>query len=398
MNRSEPRHGALHGIRVIDLSTSISGAWCGKMLSDFGASVALIEGPEGHPARQIAPFDKDSNSVVASYVLANRRSAVVDMSEAEGIGIVQAAIERADVLVCNVTPEELTKMGLDLEPLLEKTDGLIVCCITPHGYTGARSAQPGNNLTASALSGWASINGLADRPPLKASGFQASYCAGTMAYSSIVSALLHRQKHDPHWGQFIDISELEVMTSTFGPALLAGQYEGKPPGRVEKVDMSTGPVPVKDGHFALTISRPHFWRDAMNVLGLGDLAEDPRWGTRWYRQQHAEEYVYRAQEKLSAWNKMDLFDALAALRVIAGPVLETNELVENAHLRDREFFQLPENRRPDFPGPAFKMSQSPAEISRHAPEPGADTAHVLSEFAGLREISIKSLMKSGAAR
>ena len=64
------------------------------MLSDFGASVALIEGPEGHPARQIAPFDKDSNSVVASYVLANRRSAVVDMSEAEGIGIVQAAIER----------------------------------------------------------------------------------------------------------------------------------------------------------------------------------------------------------------------------------------------------------------------------------------------------------------
>ena len=80
------------------------------------------------------------------------------------------------------------------------------------------------------------------------------------------------------------------------------------------------PAP-RDGHFALTISRPHFWRDAMNVLGLDDLADDPRWGTSWYRRQHADEYVGRAQAKPAEWNKMDLFDPLAALPVLPGPVL-----------------------------------------------------------------------------
>ena len=391
MSRSGSKPGALHGIRVIDLSTSVSGAWCARMLADYGADVALIESPTGHPVRRLAPFDADGKSVVAEYVLANRPSAVVNMNLAGGSEVVRVAAERADVLVCNVTPDGLRSAGLDVEPLLSKNDGLIVCSITPHGSTGARADQPGNNLTASALSGWASINGMSDRAPLKASGLQASYSAGTMAYGSIVSALLHRRNREPHRGQFIDVSELEVMASTFGPALLTGQYQGEPPYRKAKVDMSTGPVPVKDGHFALTISRPHFWRDAMNVLGLDDLAEDPRWATSWYRQQHSEEYVDRAQEKLAAWNKMDLFDTLAALRVIAGPVLETNELADNEHLREREFFRPPEDGGPEFPGPAFKMSASPAQLSRRAPEPGTDNAEVLREFVGLDESAAAAL-------
>jgi crotonobetainyl-CoA:carnitine CoA-transferase CaiB-like acyl-CoA transferase len=161
--------------------------------------------------------------------------------------------------------------------------------------------------------------------------------------------------------------------------------------------MSTGPVPVKDGHFALTISRPHFWRDAMKVLGLDDLAEDPRWGTSWYRKEHADEYVDRAQEKLSQWNKMDLFDTLAALRVIAGPVLETDELAENVHLEKRAFFRTPDNGGPKYPGPAFQMSATPAHLTRSAPRPGDHTAEVLRDFAGLDESAIDALLSSGAA-
>ena len=391
------RPGALHGIRVIDMSTSVSGAWCARMLADFGAEVALIEGLNGHPARRLGPFDDDEKSVVAEYVLANRPSAVLDIAHASGIAALQSAISRADVFVCSVSPDELTAAGLNIERLRQSNPRLIICSITPHGSTGVRATRPGNNLTASALSGWASINGLDDQPPLKASGLQGSYCSGTMAYGSIVSALLARSKQKPHRGQFVDVSELEVMASAFGPALLAGQYQGSPPSRNAKVDMSTGPVPVKDGHFALTISRPHFWRDAMNVLGLDDLADDPRWATSWYRQQHSEEYVDRAQEKLASWNKMDLFDTLAALRNIAGPVLETDELAENEHLRAREFFQTPEHDGPEFPGPAFKMSASPPRLVIRAPEPGENTAEILRTFAGLDEQAIDALFASGAA-
>ncbi len=390
--------GALNGVRVIDLSTSVSGAWCARMLADFGADVALYEGPDGHPARSLAPFDGAGNSVIAEYVLANRRSAVVDLEQPGGLEAIHAAVESADVLVCSSSPGELKPLGLDFGSLNQLNPRVIMCSITTHGSSGTRASYPGNNLTTAALSGWASINGLRDRPPLKPGGLQASYCAGTMGYGSIVSALLTRRNHPPHRGQFIDIAELEVMASTFAPALLTSQYEDEPQSRQEKVDMSTGPVPVKDGHFALTISRPHFWRDAMNVLGLDDLAEDPRWATSWYRKAHSDEYVDRAQDKLANWNKMDLFDALAALRVIAGPVLETDELADNVHLRAREFFRSPDGGGPEFPGPAFKMVASPARLTRRAPRTGEHTAEVLREFSDLEEPAIDALLATGAVR
>lgn len=393
------KNSALHGIRVIDLSTAVSGAWCARMLADFGADVALFEGADGHPARHLGPFDDEGNSVIAEYVLANRRSAIVDLGSPEGIAAMRAAAARADVLVCSGTQVEMETLGLDFDSLRQLNPGIVICSITPHGSTGARASHPGNDLTIAALSGWASINGLADQPPLKPSGVQSSYCAGTIGYGSIVSALLARCKRTPLQGQFIDVSELEVMASTFGPALLTSQYQREPQPRKAKVDMSTGPVPVKDGHFALTISRPHFWRDAMNVLELDDLAEDPRWGTSWYRKEHADEYVERAQEKLAQWKKMDLFDTLAALRVIAGPVLETDEMADNVHLKKRGFFRAPgtqDNVRPKYPGPAFQMSATPAHLSRSAPRPGGHTAEVLRDFAGLDESAIEALLASGA--
>ncbi|MDP6822232.1 MAG: CoA transferase [Dehalococcoidia bacterium] len=392
------KSGALNGIRVIDFSTSVSGAWCARMLADFGADVALFEAPDGHPTRRLAPFDDTGASVVAEYVLANRRSAVVDLEQPGGLEAIHAAVESADVLVCSSLPGELKPLGLDFGSLNQLNPRIIVCSITPHGSSGPRASYPGNNLTTAALSGWASINGLRDRPPLKPGGLQASYCAGTMGYGSVVSALLARRKHPTGRGQFIDISELEVMTSTFAPALLTSQYQDEPQSRQEKVDMSTGPVPVKDGHFALTISRPHFWRDAMNVLGLDDLAEDPRWATSWYRKAHTEEYVGRAQEKLADWNKMDLFDTLAALRVIAGPVLETDELAENVHLRAREFFRSPDGGGPELPGPAFKMSATPSHLVRRAPRTGEHTAEALHEFSGLEESAIDGLLAAGVVR
>jgi crotonobetainyl-CoA:carnitine CoA-transferase CaiB-like acyl-CoA transferase len=393
------KNSALHGIRVIDLSTSVSGAWCARMLADFGADVVLFEAADGHPARRLRPFDDDGNSVIAEYVLANRRSAIVDLGSPEGISAVRAAVAGVDVLVCSGTQDEMETLGLNFDSLRRLNPGIVICSITPHGSTGARAGHPGNDLTTAALSGWASINGLADQPPLKPSGLQSSYCAGTIAYGSIVSALIARRKQSPSQGQFIDVSELEVMASTFAPALLTSQYQREPQARKAKVDMSTGPVPVKDGQFALTISRPHFWRDAMNVLGLDDLAEDPRWGTSWYRKEHADEYVDRAQEKLAQWNKMDLFDTLAALRVIAGPVLETDELADNVHLEERGFFRTPDtqdNGGPKYPGPAFQMSATPAHLRRSAPRPGEHTAVVLRDFAGLDEAAIDALLASGA--
>ena len=197
--------------------------------------------------------------------------------------------------------------------------------------TGARAEVPANDLTISGLSGWASVNGSAMREPLKLSGTQASLCAGEVACIATLAALHHRDTH-PGEGQEVDIAELDANVSTFAPALLRGQYGGEAQQRRKDADITAGPVPVADGHFALTISRAHFWRDAMNVLGLDDLAADTRWESGEYRAKHKDEYVERVQAAMLGWRRMDLFHELASHRVVAGPVLHMNELLANEHL------------------------------------------------------------------
>ncbi|MYE83296.1 MAG: hypothetical protein F4X36_15955, partial [Gammaproteobacteria bacterium] len=158
----------LAGIHVVDLGTRASTAWCSRLLADFGAEVLAVEPPGGHPLRRHPPFDAAGRSIAARYFLANKAS--VPAAQA-------ALLDAADVIVTS---------GLDAAGLADTHRDAIVCAITPHGLTGRYCDFPGNDLTAAARSGWASVNGLAGRPPLKGSGYQASLQAGTVAWGTVV--------------------------------------------------------------------------------------------------------------------------------------------------------------------------------------------------------------------
>jgi crotonobetainyl-CoA:carnitine CoA-transferase CaiB-like acyl-CoA transferase len=362
---------ALDGLRVLDISTSVSGSWCSRLLADFGADVAVIEPASGHALRALGPFDNEGRSILAELLLANKRSVTLDLDVQPGPGLFVALARNADVVVSSAPPSWLRQRRLTYSDLAGPS--LVMVHLTPYGVTGELAEVPGNDLTVAARSGWASINGLAGREPLKPSGWQASFCAGMAAYAATVAALHHRDLH-PGEGQEIDVSELEVMVATFAPALLRGQYQGEGMGRRPEIDMTAGPVPVADGHFALTISRAHFWRDAMNLLGLDDLAEDTRWESGWYRAAHKDEYVGRVEERMRDWRKMDLFRELGSRRVIAGPVLTMGELAANDHLRARGFWTRPlsDAAGPEFPGAPFRMSATPWSIRTAAPPAGGN--------------------------
>jgi crotonobetainyl-CoA:carnitine CoA-transferase CaiB-like acyl-CoA transferase len=387
---------ALDDIRVLDISSSVAGAWCTRQLADFGADVVIVEPRAGHPVRNLAPFTDEGRSIPALYVQANKRSVALDIDTPRGKRIFLDLVRRADVVVESSQPGWLQQVGLGFEVLARRRPGVVLCSITPHGQDGPYAGLPGNDLTDYARSGWASINGLAGREPLSGSAFQASYQAGLAAYGAILSALVYRDGH-PDEGQHIDVAEFEVLTSTFSPALLRGPYQGEALGRKATMDITTGPVPVADGHFALTISRAHFWRDAMNLLGLHDLAEDQRYEAGWYRQQHKDEYVDRVQEKMAVWKKMELFDELAVRRVVAGPLLTMAELSENEHLRARGFWTKAANDPggPTYPGAPVKMSATPWALERRAPRHGEHTTQVLRDIAGITDDHLQSLIESG---
>ncbi len=341
---------ALQGLRVLDLSTSFAGAWCARLLADAGAAVATRE---PHPLRAVGPFDDDGRSIPALAALAHRER--LDLEEGDASWPERFAA--ADIVIDSAPAGSADRTWIDG---FDK-GGAVHVMITPHGLSGSRSHWPGNELTADALSGWASVNGLADREPLKSSGYQPAYQTGTLAFGAVLCALLHRLSGGS--GQRIDVAMDEVLVMTSAPGLLRSLYEEKPWPRRDTVDFTTGPVPVKDGYFALTLTRPHFWAGAMRLLGLDELAEDPRLQTNHARAdaENKKLFVDRVEAAMREWTKDDLMAGLSAIPVVAGPAYTMDELAWNPQLDARGFFETAGGI--SFAGAPFKLSKTPLSVA-----------------------------------
>jgi crotonobetainyl-CoA:carnitine CoA-transferase CaiB-like acyl-CoA transferase len=351
---------ALAGLNVLDLSRTYAGAWCARLLADGGAETTMRD---PHPVRQLAPFDADGVSIPARHVLANRQSVELSADDPRWVELFAGA----DVIVDTAQPNSDDRLWID--GFLSRAPDAIHAVITPHGLTGVRASWPGNELTADALSGWASVNGLKDREPLKSSGYQAAYQSGTLAFGAILCALVHRGNGGP--GQQIDVAMDEVLSTTFAPGVLRSLYQGEAWPRRDGVDFLTGPVPVKDGYFAMTLTRKHFWTGAMRLLGLDDLAEDETLHTTASRNPHKDRFVPRVQETMKQWTKADLFAGLSEQHIIAGPVFTMEELERCEQLAARNFFVEIDGVK--YPGAPAVMSATPFALTRGMPAPGADT-------------------------
>lgn len=374
--------GALAGISVIDIASTPAGAWCSHVLADFGAGVTAFV-PESAPLLELGPFDGEDASIPARYWLANKATLQLDAAAPEGLKRLRDLLPAADILVTDHDSAAFERLGL--AELVSRHPALITVHVTPYGIAGDLAHAPGNDLTVAALSGWAAINGRRDWEPLKPSGWQASCYGGTAAAAGAIAALIERDRSGR--GQHVDIALRDAMLMAFAPAFLRAQYTGETIERPRESDLLSGPVPVADGHFALTISRAHFWRDAMTLLGLEDLAHDPRWEQGWYRAAHKDEYVDRVQERMRRWTKSDLFDELAARRVVAGPVLTMAELLGNEHLAERRFWRNVQGDDVPHAGPLARMHLG-ASVETRAPAAESERAdgRELAPLAGLRGI------------
>lgn len=366
------RPGALSGIFILDLSARLSGAFCTRLMADLGADVVLLEDEAGHPIRAEAPFLGDESgaerSLLHAYANFNKRSAVLPAGDARR----EALIGCADVVVVS------SAAMLEAVRAHSRPDAVLVA-ITPHGLTGLRAEAPGNDLTAYALSGWAAMNGLQGQPPLKGSTNQVGYLAGSLAATGVMGALVERQSS--HDGQVLDVSETEALTITAGPTMLMASYEDRESDR-HVGDVFSGPVPAEDGFVSITFSRAHFWRDAMNALGLEQLAEDPRYTDTWTRRQYRAELAPQIEAKVAERDRWGLFEHLGLLRCVCGVVLDMKDLDENPHLHDREFLVETEQDGAEFrvPGAPFKMSGTPWAFRSRAPRLGEHTDEVIADW------------------
>lgn len=394
--------GALSGLRVVDFSTHVAGPYCTKLLKDAGAQVIKVEPLQGDPCRTLPPLVETRGGVAVAamfaYLNSGKQSVALDLSKVEAAELVRRLVQHADVVVCSCSRQEAAQLGLSYEALRGIRPEIIVTNVTPFGSEAEVSStdarQWATELLAYARSGWASVNGRPGRPPLKGAGHQASVLAGMAAYVATLAAWLRRRRSG--LGEGIHVSALDALLAAFAPAVAAAQYHGEPPQQ-RRGGFPTGPVRCMDGHVVVTVSRAHFWRDAMNALGLPELAENERYYDSSYRQEHYADVAPLVEAKIAEWKRDELLGMLGRLRVTVGKVVTVDELFQDEHLAVREYFvenDDPRLGRYRFPGPLFRMSNCALTVGGPVPALGEHTKAVL-RLVGVSEHRISGLVRMG---
>jgi crotonobetainyl-CoA:carnitine CoA-transferase CaiB-like acyl-CoA transferase len=362
---------ALEGIRVIDLSDRMSGAYAARLFGDYGAEVILVEGPEGHPLRHEAPFVNDQpgpdSSLLHGYINWNKHALQRDDASLPDL------IATADIIVttCDLDPSDPL-----WETLATASETAVHLSITPHGLTGPLAGKPGNHLTHCARVGWSTINRLQDDGPLQLPLRQTGYTAGIAGYVAAMGA--HIRCIRTGVGERVDVSELEVMASTSAPWAIVGLFSNStrmefgPAGH--RFRGSPGPLwHPANGAINFGFGDWARWRDAMTYLGLDEIATDERYEPVLGRHQQDLRPVAAAlEEAVSTKDKWDIFHKLAELHCISGVVQDARELIESEQLAARDFFTTTRVGGTDgqsvrAPGAAAKLYSTPFAVHHPAP-------------------------------
>jgi crotonobetainyl-CoA:carnitine CoA-transferase CaiB-like acyl-CoA transferase len=280
----------LDGITVVSLEHAIAAPFCTRQLADLGARVIKVERPG--PGDFARAYDTRVKGQSSHFVWTNRskESLALDLKDEPQLDALKKLIAKADVLVQNLAPGAAARMGLSWEALHVQHPKLIVCDISGYGDDGPYRDKKAYDLLIQAEAGLLSVTGTADTP-CKAGNSMADIAAGMYAYSSILAALLQRQRTGE--GSHIDVSMLESLAEWMSfPMYYA--FEGQqPPPRTGASHASIypyGPFETNDGAVILGIQNEREWAAfCEKVLGDASIATDPRFDANAKRNEHREE-------------------------------------------------------------------------------------------------------------
>ena len=373
----------LSGIRVVDLSTDVAGAYAARLFATYGADVIKVEPPAGDPTRRLSPVGGDGPdaSVLFAYLNSGKRSAVADLDDDRARGDLLRLLDTADVVFESFAPGALAERGVDLAALAQRRPRLVVCSITPYGQDGPRAGWRATSLTAFASGGQMMICGEAAGPPLKTAGHQAHYQAGLHGFAAALTAL-YAARTTGH-GDRIDISIQEVQVSSLeggGPAAMVRGTDQQRRGN--QMRAMWGIYPCADGHVGVAAMA----RQVPSVyacIGHPELSEDQQF-TGWPADPERDALIGALiTEWTAARTAREIYEASAASRAPFSLIPTPRELLEWPPLLESGFWQEVEHPvlgRHPLPSGSIEIDGSRG-AQRRAPLLGEHTEEVFSELA-----------------
>jgi crotonobetainyl-CoA:carnitine CoA-transferase CaiB-like acyl-CoA transferase len=313
--------GPLSGLLVADFSRILAGPYATMLLADLGADVVKIEAPGGDDTRSWQPPVRDGISTYYLAVNRNKRSIALDLKDSGDLAAAQELARRADVLVENFRPGGLARFGLDYETVAGGNPKLIYASISGFG-SGPKGAElPGYDLIVQAISGLMSLTGDPDGEPFRAGISVFDVMAGLHATIGVLSAL--NARHETGRGQHVEVNLLSSALSGLvnqSSAYVAGGVVPLRMGNSHPSLFPYEPLPCADGELIITAGNNGQFRKLADVLGVPELADDPRFDRNEKRTANRDVLRPLLVERLQTRTKLEWFRDIIAAGVPCGPI------------------------------------------------------------------------------
>lgn len=390
--------GPLDGVRVLDLARLVAGNTLSMVLADHGAEVVKVEPPEGDTLRawKVQGVETSWKSWCR-----NKKSICLDLRNPEAQAVVRRLVAEAAILIESFRPGVLELMGLAPEVLHAINPALVIVRVSGWGQDGPFRHKPGFGTLVEGYSGFAAVNGFADREPVLPPIFLGDCFAGIYGAASTTIALRHAELTGQ--GQVIDLSLIDPMLAVMDPQAANYRLTGRTKQRTGSRSTNTAPrnaYRTRDGGWVcLSSSTQGMTEKLLRSIGRPELIEDPRFRTNPDRLRNWQELDGIVADFIAARDKAEVLAHFDRAGVTIGPIMDAADLLQDDYVAEREaMIEVPDADMPGgfvpMHGMVPRLSATPGVLARPAPALGEHNEDILrpalgeAEFARLREAGV----------
>lgn len=377
--------GPLDGLRILDLTSVLMGPYATSILGDMGADVIKLESPQGDMTRHVGPSRSGAMGGMFMHANRSKRSIVVDLKSRDGLQVALRLAEKSDILIYNVRPQAMARLGLGYDDVAAVNPGIIYVGAFGFGQDGPYAARPAYD---DLIQGISTVPHLlaetGDGTPRYVSVNIADRIVGLHVVNAVLAAVRHRDKTGR--GQKIDVPMFETMASfVLGDHL--GGLSYRPPldqgGYARLLARNRKPYRTADGYLCVLLYTDKHWRDFFTMSGYAAKLDDPRFATHSNRLAHIDAIYLEVAKVMRERTSADWAEMLLACDIPHTPAHTLTSIMDDPHLNAVGFFQPIEH---PSEGPVVSMrvastwSESQPTPTRPAPLLGEHTREILAEI------------------